>query len=214
MYYTIYQTTNLINNKIYIGLHETENLNDAYLGSGVFLKKAIKKYGVENFKKEILFIFDNKFDMIKKEIDIVDDDFIKRYDTYNFTKGGFGLSTLSQEIKEKTIKKISISLQKTDLPLRAKKRILTQLNKDKNCFKKMGIMSALKQKENYKNGYINPNTNFYNIKIYNNENVIIHSIKYSQLHKLCLDNNLPERVLIKSLYNKGIPLYYEKNLNF
>jgi hypothetical protein len=73
-YYTVYKTTNLINNKIYIGLHATDNINDGYLGSGIFLKKAIKKYDYKNFKKEILYVFDNKKDMITKEKEIVNED--------------------------------------------------------------------------------------------------------------------------------------------
>jgi hypothetical protein len=48
----IYKTTNLINNKIYIGKSNTNNSD--YLGSGKRLKLAIKKYGKENFKKEML----------------------------------------------------------------------------------------------------------------------------------------------------------------
>lgn len=48
----IYKTTNLINGKIYIGQHR-KNKQD-YLGSGVLLQKAIKKYGKENFVREIL----------------------------------------------------------------------------------------------------------------------------------------------------------------
>jgi group I intron endonuclease len=48
----IYITTNLINGKQYIGRDSHNNPN--YYGSGTFLKKAIRKYGRENFKKEIL----------------------------------------------------------------------------------------------------------------------------------------------------------------
>jgi len=32
MFYTIYQTTCLINGKVYVGMHKTENLNDNYSG--------------------------------------------------------------------------------------------------------------------------------------------------------------------------------------
>lgn len=49
----IYLTTNLVNGKKYIGQHNGD-IKDTYLGSGVLLVKAIKKYGKENFKKEIL----------------------------------------------------------------------------------------------------------------------------------------------------------------
>ena len=49
MKFTIYKVTNLLNNKYYIGMHRTTNPNDGYLGSGVAIKKAIKKYGKEAF---------------------------------------------------------------------------------------------------------------------------------------------------------------------
>jgi hypothetical protein len=78
MYFTIYKTTNNIDNKIYIGKHKTANLNDSYLGSGQRLKRAIKKYGKENFSKETLFIFDNEFDMNMKEKEIITEEFVNR----------------------------------------------------------------------------------------------------------------------------------------
>jgi hypothetical protein len=55
MYYLIYKITNLINNKIYIGKHITKDKNDDYMGSGKLITRAIEKYGLENFKKEIIF---------------------------------------------------------------------------------------------------------------------------------------------------------------
>jgi len=51
MFFTVYKTTNLINGKIYVGLHVTDNLEDDYLGSGSQLKLAVKKYGKEKFQK-------------------------------------------------------------------------------------------------------------------------------------------------------------------
>ena len=86
IYYTIYKITNKINNKTYIGKHQTKNLNDNYMGSGKLIKAAIKKYGIENFIKEILFIFDNETDMNNKEKELV----VLSENSYNLCEGGKG----------------------------------------------------------------------------------------------------------------------------
>jgi hypothetical protein len=58
------------------------------MGSGTKIKAAIKKYGIKNFKKEILFEFNNSEDAAKKEAEIVNEKFIERKDTYNIVLGG------------------------------------------------------------------------------------------------------------------------------
>lgn len=87
-HYLIYKTTNKINNMIYVGCHITENINDDYLGSGRYLKRAIEKYGKENFEREILFECQNETEMYLKEKEIIDEIFVARLDTYNLTLGG------------------------------------------------------------------------------------------------------------------------------
>lgn len=114
-YYLIYQTTNLINGKMYIGKHITININDSYLGSGVYLNKAIKKYGKENFKKEILFIFDNELEMNEKEKELVNESIVNDPQYYNIMLGGEGGDTWSRfgrKHSEETKKKISQKIQK------------------------------------------------------------------------------------------------------
>lgn len=54
IYYFNYVTTNLINDKQYVGMHTTKDIDDGYIGSGKALWNAIKKYGKNNFKTEIL----------------------------------------------------------------------------------------------------------------------------------------------------------------
>lgn len=89
-HFIVYKTTNLVNNMIYIGKHETENLNDHYIGSGRKLLEDIKKYGKVNFKCEILYEFDNREDMNNKEAEIVNQEFLNRDDVYNINIGGTG----------------------------------------------------------------------------------------------------------------------------
>lgn len=88
IYYTIYKTTCIINNKIYIGAHKTKNVNDDYLGSGKLLKRAIKKYGKDAFIKEVLFIFDNDIDMFAKERELITEEFVESDENYNCKLGG------------------------------------------------------------------------------------------------------------------------------
>jgi hypothetical protein len=90
MFYTIYKITNQIDGKFYIGSHKTKDLNDDYMGSGKYLRHAQEKYGIENFTKEVLFVFDTPEQMYDKEAEIVNEDFLATENTYNIKVGGFG----------------------------------------------------------------------------------------------------------------------------
>lgn len=95
-YYLIYKVVNKINGKYYIGKHVTINPYDTYLGSGKLINKAIKKYGRENFTKEILCYTDNKELLIKKEIEIVNEDVVNDQMSYNMATGGGGGFTVEE----------------------------------------------------------------------------------------------------------------------
>ena len=109
MYY-IYRITNLINGKTYIGQHKYKKLNDSYMGSGVYLAKAKKKYGIENFKKEILV-----FDIVRKDfIDLLEKEYIKFYRSigkaeYNITDGGEGNGGWNKGIPMSNEQKMKLS---------------------------------------------------------------------------------------------------------
>ena len=101
--YIVYKTTNKINNYIYIGVHRTNiDIEDGYIGCGLYVSSkkfkkykfhnAVKKYGAKNFKKEILFEYDDsekgKLLAYKKEAALVNRSFLKRTDVYNTCIGG------------------------------------------------------------------------------------------------------------------------------
>ena len=90
IHYIVYKTTNLVNGKIYIGAHKTSDLNDGYMGSGVHLKRSQEKYGLENFKTEILYELESLEEMYSKEAELVNEEFLKRNDVYNIKLGGQG----------------------------------------------------------------------------------------------------------------------------
>ena len=87
--FIIYKTTNLINGMYYIGRRKLKCKGDGYIGSGrPHFQDAVKKYGKENFKREILYAFDNYEDMIKKEKKIVNEKVVDDEMSYNMSLGG------------------------------------------------------------------------------------------------------------------------------
>lgn len=115
----IYITTNLIDNKKYIGMHT--DFSDDYLGSGLLLNRAIQKYGKENFSREII-----AYAKTKEELGSLEKEFIKLYDAvnsedfYNIHEGGYGGNTMAgwdEEKKQEYRKKMSKLLSGKNHPL-------------------------------------------------------------------------------------------------
>jgi hypothetical protein len=90
MFFYIYKITNLVNNRVYIGVHKTKNFDDGYMGSGKIIRQAIEKYGLSNFKKEILETFNDYETALKRESEIVNEQFVSDSNTYNLKLGGSG----------------------------------------------------------------------------------------------------------------------------
>ena len=92
-YHYFYRITNLINGKYYYGVHSTNNLNDNYMGSGVRLKMAYKKYGIENFEKKIIKYFNTRQECLNYEASVVNEYLVSDEDCYNIALGGCGSIT-------------------------------------------------------------------------------------------------------------------------
>ena len=141
----IYRTTCKVNGKIYIGQSKHNDPN--YLGSGVLIKLAIKKYGKNSFYKEILF----QGDVQQKEIDNLEIKFINEHKSndltkgYNIEKGGFGVCA-KQSIEERLLKNDN-GLNRYQLS--SKKMVETRKLKDNYKTAKIKEYETKKNSENY-----------------------------------------------------------------
>jgi len=88
MYHILYETTNNINGKKYIGIHTTDSLDDGYIGSGTVIKSAIKKYGKNNFTRTILNFYHSRKELLKAESEMVTKDIVNSDNYYNMILGG------------------------------------------------------------------------------------------------------------------------------
>lgn len=173
-FHLVYKTTNNITGKIYIGLHSTNDINDSYLGSGIHIKNAIKKYGRDSFTKEILFVFKTREEASEKEKELVNEEFINSQNTYNASTGGLGYTgeyrsgkdhhwygrTLTEEHKEK----ISISHRGDKNPMYGVRL----------CGKKNGM---------YGKGYIN------------RKKVIVNGVLYNSCTEAAITNNIAKSTM-------------------
>ena len=102
--YIVYKTINLVNNKIYIGLHKTKDpeIFDGYIGNGVYntqpytyehaktaFQYAVKKYGPKNFRRYTIAVFDTVEEASDLEEQLVNKKFLERSDVYNMVLGGY-----------------------------------------------------------------------------------------------------------------------------
>jgi group I intron endonuclease len=191
----IYKITNLLNNKIYIGQDSKNNPN--YLGSGAIIKKAIKKYGKENFKKEIIDWSDNKNDLNNKEIF-----WIKEYNStnrnigYNITEGGGG--TLGYKPNNETLNKMRNNNIGSKNPMFGKKLSSEILIKRSNKVKSKGTFKG-ENNSNFK--YKIEKDELYNLFIINNLK-IEEIAKYYGCHRTVISDNLKKYNIKKETSNK------------
>lgn len=123
MYGYIYITTNIINNKKYIGKHKAKIHSKSYLGSGVILNEAIKKYGRSNFTNKVIEWCNSLDELNEREIY-----WIKYYnavnsdDFYNISPGGDGYAWNEGKTKYTNSSLMTVSLKESE----TKKRLYAE----------------------------------------------------------------------------------------
>lgn len=110
-FHYFYIITNTKTNKLYCGIHSTNNKNDDYIGSGTDLLKDYKKYGRDHFSKKIISFFDSRKKASEFENYFVNKEFIASAYTYNKRVGGDNGGILKHT--EETRKKLSVAAQGT-----------------------------------------------------------------------------------------------------
>lgn len=215
----IYKTINLINGKIYIG-QDSKN-NPEYLGSGLLLKRAIEKYGVENFEKEIICECDSKKSLNESEIFWIRE-LSGVTNGYNLTLGGSGGDTYSNNPNLELIKK------------KFKGELNPFFNKQHSIDSKIKMSNSQKGREAWNKGL----TGIYNeehiqnlkkaklgktgdtasryIKIdevelqdYLNNHTIENTANYFNVSVTCIRNKIKEFNLVVTRKNRN----FEKNIN-
>jgi len=88
--HVLYKITSLTDAYYYIGIHSTFDINDDYLGSGRIIRRAIKKHGKENFRKEILEICASRSKLLAREKEVVNADLLNDPLCTNLKIGGSG----------------------------------------------------------------------------------------------------------------------------
>ena len=102
-YNYFYKVTNLVNGKYYYGIHSTDDINDGYLGSGIAIRRAIEKYGKENFEIEFIKFFDTRNELVEYEKQNITEEQILDKMCYNECVGGTGgfLSKRTVAVKDR-----------------------------------------------------------------------------------------------------------------
>ena len=214
----VYLTMNIQNNKIYIGVHKTETPDkfDGYLGNGLWVTDtyllqhpkepfhyAVKKYGIKNFKRKTLKVFDNRQDALDLERLLVDEEFIKRSDTYNITIGGGDPPLLSKKVYQFDIKGNLIKEWKSETEVckyYESKVQFSDIVKNKRSFAGYfwsftSSIDIAQYTTEFKYGFISQ---------YNKEGILLQTFKNATIaaQKLDLDRNgIVRAVFQKKLYN-------------
>jgi hypothetical protein len=126
-------------------MHCAYSLDDGYLGSGLKLRNSIRKYGRENFKREIMEFLSSKEELADREAELVNDDLLNDPLCLNLKKGGIGGGKFFSEEHRKKC---------SDAGLNAFKE---KIKTDEDLHKKYQSLGSQRMKDNWEKGKV---TNF------------------------------------------------------
>ena len=178
--YFMYKTINIKNNKFYIGVHETTNLKDGYLGSGKRFKNSLYYHGKENFKREILEYFDNSKSMYDKEREIVNEELLKNPKCLNLVTGGKGGFSSKEHMMKCSTAGVNARLQK----LKTNELYYFELKKHLNHQFELNIKLGKVVKFNGQNSCN------WTGKKHSKETIEKMKISHNEIHKECLLDSL------------------------
>lgn len=214
----IYKITNILNGKIYIGKDAYNRKN--YFGSGLIIKSAIRKYGKQNFIKEILEECQDLKELSKREIYWIEKLNSRNSEIgYNIAIGGDNVMTgrtCTNEHKQKISMSLSgvkktenakISMSKARLNTRSKEFSILAIDKqtgEKNKFISQTVackslnLPVYTIKNNLCNKYIfllfDDNDNFYKptkfIQVFKNENLVFEAINRKEVEAFLKNQNV------------------------
>jgi group I intron endonuclease len=173
--YCVYKIINLINNKIYIG--KDKYCDPSYMGSGKILKLAYKKYGIKNFRKEIICYCENEDEYNERE-----SFFISEYNSfspngYNINPGGKGGDNFKHHPDQEKIKNIFLNLKESNIGRKA-----SDETKDKMSVARTG--KKIKSCEKIKCEYCEKEIDKRNYKKWHGEHCLLNPINEEKKRKL------------------------------
>ena len=133
----LYKTTCKVTGRYYIGMHSTSNLEDDYLGSGLVIRRSIRKYGEDNHKKEILEFFDSRELLVEAEKSAITPEMLDDRNCMNLVFGGNGWNKLhNQAFKNKLLTDTNF---RNSFSLKCKENIEKAISEGKINFWKIGL---------------------------------------------------------------------------
>lgn len=165
MRHIVYKTVNLINNNYYYGVYDTNRNVKNYLGSGLYLKRAVKKYGEVNFKRITIKLFEIEQDAYDYEKSIITKELIDSDNCYNINIGGQGGKHKHSESTKKILSekaKLRIGIKNSFFGKTHTKESKEKISeKQKSMSEETKLKMSLAAKERYrKNGGIKGSSNY------------------------------------------------------